>query len=117
MRITDEIVYFETKRRIVMSRKIITMLSSSLFAIAIANTSIANAQDRNNPMHPSYYVGKTASVAISTAGDGERYVDARNPLHPAYAQGSGSGAWQTTGARSAQAYVDHHNPLHPSFVR
>jgi hypothetical protein len=98
-----------------MSRKTI-MLNTGLFVIAIVSSSFANAQDQNNPLHPSYYVGKTASVAISTGGE-ERYVDARNPLHPAYAQGSGSGAWQTTGERSAQAYFDRHNPLRPSFER
>ncbi len=98
-----------------MSRKT-TLLSSALFAIAIVGSSFANAQDRNNPLHPSYYMGKTATVAISTAGKAKHYVDARNPLHPAFAQGFG-GVWQSTGTGTAQAYVDTRNPLHPSFVR
>jgi hypothetical protein len=93
-----------------MSRKT-TLLNTGLFAIAIVSSSLAHAQDQNNPLHPSYYVGKMASVAIFASGGGERYVDARNPLHPAYAQGSGSGAWQASGARSTHAYLDHHNPI------
>jgi hypothetical protein len=103
------------QRRTTMSRKT-TLLNTGLFAIAIVSSSFANAQDQNNPLHPSYYVGMTASVAISTGGE-ERYVDARDPLHPAYARGSASDAWQASGARSMQAHVDHHNPLHPSFKR
>jgi hypothetical protein len=98
-----------------MSRKT-TILSSTFFAIAIVSSSFANAQDQNNPLHPSYYAGKTAAVAISTTGEAKRYIDSRNPLHPTYAQGIG-GAWQSTGTGSTQAYVDKRNPLHPSFVR
>jgi hypothetical protein len=98
-----------------MSRKT-TILSSTFFAIAIVSSSFANAQDQNNPLHPSYYAGKTAAVAISSTGSTQRYVDSRNPLHPTYAQGIG-GAWQSTGTGSMQAYVDKRNPLHPSFVR
>lgn len=98
-----------------MSRKITTILSSSLVTIAIANSSMANAQDRNNSLHPSYHAGKTQVIAI--AASGERYVDARNPLHPAYGQGSGSDDWQGAAAQAPLAYVDHHNPLHPAFVR
>ena len=98
-----------------MSRKT-TLLSRTLFAIAIFGSSFANAQDQNNPLHPSYYADKTATVAISTAGGTKHYVDSRNPLHPTYAQAVG-GAWQSTGAGSAQAYVDNRNPLHPSFAR
>lgn len=96
-----------------MSRKT-NLLSTSLFAIAIAGSAFANAQDQNNPLHPAYFVGKR--TAISTAGGAERYVDSRNPLHPAYGQQAG-GDWQVTGTGSMQAYVDNHNPLHPRFVR
>ena len=100
-----------------MSRKT-TILSSTFFAIAIVSSSFANAQDQNNPLHPSYYANKTAAVAISTSGGGERYGDARNPLHPAYyVQGSVSTAWQASAAGSVPAYVGNQNPLHPSFVR
>jgi hypothetical protein len=98
-----------------MSRKT-TILRSTFFAIAIVGSSFANAQDQNNPLHPSYYASKTAAVATSTTSSAPRYVDSRNPLHPTYAQGIG-GAWQTTGTGSTQAYVDKRNPLHPSFVR
>jgi hypothetical protein len=98
-----------------MSRKT-TILSSTLFTIALVSSSFANAQDQNNPLHPSYYMGKTTAVAISTADGTKQYVDNRNPLHPSYAQ-AGSGAWQSTGTGSVQAYVDNRNPLHPSFVR
>jgi hypothetical protein len=98
-----------------MSRKT-NILSSTLFTIALVSSSITHAQDQNNPLHPSYYAGKTVAVAISTTGSAQRYVDSRNPLHPTYAQGIG-GAWQSTGSGSMQAYVDNRNPLHPSFVR
>ena len=67
-----------------MSRKT-TILSSTLFTIALVSSPFANAQDRNNPLHPSYYMGKTAAVAISTASGAKQYVDSRNPLHPSYA--------------------------------
>lgn len=98
-----------------MSRKT-TLLSSTFFAIAIVSSSVANAQNQNNPLHPSYYAGKTATVAISNTGGGKQYVNSSNPLHPAYAQAF-SGVWQSTRAGSAQPYVDNRNPLHPSFVR
>lgn len=98
-----------------MSRKT-TILSSAFFAIAIVSSPFANAQDQNNPLHPSYYANKAAAVTVSIAGSAKPYVDSRNPLHPTYAQGIG-GAWQTTGVGSMQAYVDNRNPLHPSFVR
>ncbi len=96
-----------------MSRTIIAKLSFGLIAAAIASSAFA-VQDRNNPLHPSYFVGKTAVATVS--GSGERYVDAGNPLHPAYGRG-GSQAWQATGTASAQAFIDKRNPLHPRFVR
>jgi hypothetical protein len=105
------------QRRTTMSRKI-NILSTGLLAITIVSSSFANAQDQNNPLHPSHYVGKTATAAVSTSGGAEQYVDARNPLHPAYyVRGSVNTAWQASAAGSVPAYVDNQNPLHPSFVR
>ncbi|MEO6024574.1 MAG: hypothetical protein ABIP64_15965 [Burkholderiales bacterium] len=70
-----------------MSRKTLSMLSASVVVVSIAGASFANAQDQNNPLHPSFALTSVANGWHATArGSAQRYLDARNPLHPSYAR-------------------------------
>ncbi len=100
-----------------MSRKTLSMLSASVVVVSIAGASFANAQDQNNPLHPSYFAGKTSGIDFVASKDAALYVDARNPLHPSFALTSVANGWHATARGSAQRYLDARNPLHPSYAR
>jgi hypothetical protein len=100
-----------------MSCHTLRIISMTAIAVSIISAPLVNAQQPNNPLHPSYFAAKNVGInPISTVGV-SRYVDARNPLHPTFARAGDVSNWHTTGGTFVQAYVDANNPLHPKFTR
>lgn len=89
----------------------------ALVAIVAAMGAGAVSAKENNPLHPSYYMGRVTVVkAATTSADFVPYVS-NNPLHPTYSKVSGA-SWIATGKSAGTTpYVDTRNPLHPMFKR
>jgi hypothetical protein len=100
-----------------MSRHTPHIISMTALAISIISAPLVNAQQPNNPLHPSYFAAKNVAINPTSSIAASRYIDARNPLHPTFARTGDVSNWHTTGGASVHAYVDANNPLHPKFTR
>jgi hypothetical protein len=99
-----------------MSRNTLAIVGAAVIGLTILSAPLANAQQQNNPLHPTYFAAKRVAIhPISTDGV-SRYVDAHNPLHPAFARAGEASNWDATGVAATQAYIDANNPLHPKYT-
>ena len=93
------------------------LIVASLLATQLAGVSTADATE-NNPLHPSYFWGKTQVAAVPQNAGSAMASPITNPLHPGYFVAKVlASPFVATGARKTGRYVDDRNPLHPSFRR
>lgn len=100
-----------------MSRNTLGIISATVIVVSITGAPLANAQQQNNPLHPTYFAAKSVGINPASTGGVSRYVDSHNLLHPAFGRASEASNWDATGIASTQApYIDANNPLHPKYT-
>ena len=94
-----------------------TFITVALIASGIIGATTAGAE-QNNPLHPSYFWGKTQVETLAISNAGSVAIAITDPLHPGYfAAKAGPTTFVDAVASIRYAYVDTRNPLHPSYRR
>ena len=92
------------------------MFSYSICMAALFGATGAVQAMQHNPLHPSYFVAKTAPIVVVQSPSRWSYSESSNPLHPSFT-GSHSKHWESTAVSAGDFYIDRRNPLHPSYQR
>jgi hypothetical protein len=106
-----------SEKEISMFQNSIRILGTTLVALSLIATSNARAEDRHNPLQPSYFFdnSKSGSAAATDAKPSDPRADSINSRQPAVSHEEDSGSRHATEKSSARAYSD--TPLHFSIRR
>lgn len=95
--------------------KVSHIIAASLLAITWVGSNAAYAES-SNPLHPSYFWGKTPMVPQRSGGNVAMPIT--NPLRPSYFAAKVTDTpFVATGDVQTGRYVDNRNPLHPGYRR